>query len=190
MRRKPRNIILALLVIISLSVCGNEFKTEKEAILERDSRNQSVNFSLQTSGKNLDFCVIDISSEASVMDVFRVFLHTADQFKRRQFEKVILCFRGEMRFVLDGDHFSLIGQEFEMQNPMYTVRTFPEKLSLPNGQNAYESHSGGILHLTRVQLEDFHNMNGAWYMNDLVTEQKAKTDALRPKEFASDDEVF
>ena len=42
------------------------------------------------------------------MDVFRVFLHTADQFKRRQFEKVNLCFMGGTRFILDGGHFSLI----------------------------------------------------------------------------------
>ena len=39
-------------------------------------------------------------------------------------------------------------------------------------------------------MKDFHDMNGVWYMNELVAEQKAKTDALRPKEFAPDDEVF
>ena len=73
---------------------------------------------------------------------------------------------------------------------MYTVRTFPEKLSLPDGQAAYETHNGGLFYLMRVQMEDFNDMNNVWYMNELAAEQKAKTDAQRPTEFALDEEVF
>ena len=186
----PRYFTVFLLIIITLSACGDELKNEMDAILETDPRNKSVNFSLQNSGKNLDFCVHNLSDEASTMDVFRVFLHAADYLKNRQFEKVNLCFRNETRFVLDGANFLVIGQEFETQNPMYTVRTLPEKLSLPDGQAAYETHSGGLFYLMRVQMEDFSDMNNEWYMNELAEEQKAKTDAQRPTEFAPDEEVF
>ena len=181
---------IALLICISPSACGDELKTERDAVLERDVRNQSVDFSLHSRGNNLDFCVHNLSGETNAMDVFRVLLHAADNFKNRQFEKVRLCFRNETRFVLDGADFLIIGQDFETQNPMYTVRTFPEKLFLPDGQAAYESHSGGLFYLMRVQMDDFHDMNGVWYMNELVAEQKEKTDALRPREFAPDEEVF
>ena len=190
MSNAPRYFTLFLLIIITVSACGDELKTEMEDILEMDSRNQSINFSLQNRGKSLDFCVHNLSDEASTMDVFRVFLHTADYLKNRQFEKVTLCFRNETRFILDGADFSVIGQDFETQNPMYTVRTFPEKLSLPDGQAAYETHSGGLFYLMRVQMEDFNDMNNVWYMNELAAEQKAKTDTQRPTEFAPDEEVF
>lgn len=190
MTNAPRYFTVLLLIIITLSACGDELNTEMDAILEMDPRNLSVNFSLQNKGNNLDFCVHNLSGEASAMDVFRVFLHAADYLKNRQFEKVNLCFRNETGFVLDGANFLEIGQEFETQNPMYTVRTFPEKLSLPDGQAAYETHSGGLFYLMRVQMEDFHDMNNVWYMNDLAAEQKAKTDAQRPTEFAPDEEVF
>ena len=99
-------------------------------ILEKDSRNKAVEFDLSTDGKNLDYCVKNVSADVTAMDVFRVFLHAADNLKDRQFEKVNLCFREEVRFVLDGADFAIIGKDYESQNPMYTIRSFPEKLLL------------------------------------------------------------
>lgn len=58
------------------------------------------------------------------------------------------------------------------------------------GQFAYPEHKGGMLYLLRVQMEDFRDMHGKWYLNELLTEITAEQDAQRPKEFASDEEVF
>lgn len=185
-----KHITRLMLLAVPLAACGGEFDAEKISILERDSRNSSVEFDLYTNGKNLVYCVINLSDGASAMDVFRVFLHTAEKLKDRPFEMVNLCFRKETRFVLDGDDFVTIGQELETQNPMYTIRTFPEKLLLPDGTRAYEERRGGMIYLMNAQMGDFNDMNGKWYMNELAAEIKARTDALRPKEFASDEEVF
>ncbi len=179
-----------LLALATFSACGGELTAEKQAILDRDPRNGNVSFSLWASDHQLSYCVDGLSGEASVMDAFRVLLHAADLLKDRTFEAVNLCFRTDVRFVLAGDDFKLIGQEFETQNPMYTLRTFPEKLFLPSGERAYESHEGGVLYLMRVQMADFQDMSGKWFMNDLLAEQKAEMDARRPKEFAPDEEVF
>lgn len=190
MSRQIQYVAWWLLLIFPLSACGNELSAEKKLILEKDARNEAVDFTLRTKGNDLQYCVNSISGEASAMDVFRVFLHTADQFKGRQFENVHLCFRKEARFVLDGNDFAVIGAEYETQNPLYTIRTFPEKLHLPDGTTPYEEHRGGVLYLMRVQMADFQDMNEKWYLTDLMSEINAKKDALRPKEFASDDEVF
>ena len=42
----------------------------------------------------------------------------------------------------------------------------------------------------RVQMVDFNDMNGKWFLNDVRAEAEEIKDAQRPTEFASDDEVF
>jgi len=179
-----------LLLLVPIVACGEELTAERDSILEKDARNQSVEFNLRTNGEELTFCINEISANAAAMDVFRVFLHTADVLKERKFEMVNLCFREETRFKLNGAAFATIGHDFEIQNPMYTLRTFPEKVLLPDGTPAYETHRGGVLYLMKVQMADFSDMHGKWYLNEMAAEIKAETDALRPKEFASDDDAF
>ncbi|WP_206483645.1 hypothetical protein [Thalassotalea sp. G2M2-11] len=185
-----QKVILIAVAIISFATCGEQLKAEEKSVLENDSRNVNVDFNLFKSGKNLKYCVNNLSGEGSAMDVFRVFLQAAELLKDNSYEKVELCFRKKTQFFLSGDEFKIMGKEFGVQNPMYTIRTFPQKLTLLDGTNAYEKHEGGVLYLMRVQMADFHDMNGQWFMNDLVAELNAGKDAKRPKEFASDEEVF
>jgi len=184
------NAIYLLALMVSFSVSGAVLSSEKKIILEKDSRNKSVDFNLFSEGEKLRFCVNGLQSEASTMDVFRIFLHSAELLKDKEYEKVELCFRGKTKFTLSGENFKIIGVDFPDQNPMYTIRTFPEKLLLPDGERAYKEHRGGVLYLVRVQMEDFQDLNGKWYMNEIVEEIQNKLDAKRPKEFAPDEEVF
>ena len=190
MHRNITSLAILLLSVLSFAACGAELGAERDMILEMDSRNKSVDFSLRADGEHLSYCVKSMSGDASAMDVFRVFLHAAHTLQDRQFEKVNLCFRGEERFVLDGVDFAVIGKEYESQNPMYTIRTFPEKLLLPDGTKAYKTHRGGVLYLMKVQMSDFNDMSEKWFLHELAAEIKAETEARRPKEFAADDEVF
>lgn len=185
-----RQILAISLMCASFAACSEQLKNEKKSVISNDARNENVDFDLVQSGKNLRYCVNDLSGEGSAMDVFRILLQTADLLKERDFEEVELCFRRETRFLLGGDDFKVMGNEFGEQNPMYTIRTFPEKLSLVDGERAYEEHRGGVLYLMRVQMADFQDMNKKWFMNDLVSEMKAEKDTKRPKEFAPDEEVF
>jgi hypothetical protein len=185
-----RNLILCLLLSWSTIACSNELTGEKDAVLKRDARNEVVDFTLTSKDDGLVFCLNKLSGNASAMDVFRVFLHSAEELKDRKFKNVELCFRNETKFILGGDDFTLMGKEFETQNPLYTIRTFPEKLALPDGKAAYETHRGGVLYLMQAQMADFQDMNGKWFLNELAAEEKAKTDALRPTEFATENDAL
>lgn len=179
-----------VLALFSTLVLAKSLDADREQIHSSDPRNASVSFTLNGQGKSLGFCVQNLNDQAQPMDVFRIFLQTAEHFKDRDFEKVSLCFRKENRFVLDGRDFKVIGQEFGVQNPAYTIRTFPEKLSTAKGEAAFETHQGGLLYLMRVQMADFNEMHSQWYLSDLVAEREAAKDVRRPKVFAPDEEVF
>lgn len=190
MQRLLQTSSLLLITLLSFSVWGKSLQAERQSIIERDPRNRAVEFSLSISDKQLNFCVTNITGEGRPMDVFRVFLHTAAQLKNRSFQHVNLCFRQQTRFVLSGSHFTTLGEELETQNPTYTLRTFPEKLKRADGQAAFDVHQGGLIYLMRAQMSDFNRMNKAWYLAELVKEREAKKNALRPKSFAPDNEVF
>lgn len=185
-----KSAIIIAMASISFAAFGGQLKVEEKSVLANDSRNASVDFNLFKYRKNLRYCVNNLSGEGSEMDVFRILLQTADLLKGNSYEKVELCFRNKTKFFLGGDDFKVIGEEFGEQNPMYTIRTFPEKLTLLDGTKAYKTHKGGVLYLMRVQMADFQDMNSKWFMSDLVSEMKAEKDAKRPKKFAPDEEVF
>jgi hypothetical protein len=58
--------------------------------------------------------------------------------------------------------------EYEYQNPIYTMRIFPENLYLPNGNRAFSSWSGGLLGVTKKQMEDFTEFHKRWYIEDML----------------------
>ena len=190
MKTQIRQIIAASFFCAATSACSQTFPDVHKAVQDVDPRNAKVDFSLKGSGDDLHVCVDGIEPEASPMDVFRVFAQTAAQFKEQAFAKVFLCFRGMDKFVLDGVEFQTIGTEYGTQNPVYTVRTFPEKLTTMTGEKAFPARAGGVLYLVRVQMEDFGELNKAWYIDALLAEAKSKRDAEKPKVFAEDRDAF
>lgn len=184
-------VILVMTFYLAInSVSAGELKAIEKELIEKDHRNENVDFSFYVTGEIFRYCIDNVADQGSSMDVFRILLQAADNLKNQKFNQVELCFRGSTIFILPGEHFSTIGQEFEKQNPMYTVRTFPEKLKLPNGESAFKKHSGGALYLMRVQMADFKDMNSIWYLDELISERKSETDKLRPTEFSSEEEIF
>lgn len=185
-----RFISSLLFVLVSHEVVGGDLNAIMNDIRERDSRNQRIDFSLSQRENVLSYCVNNLSGEASSIDVFRVFLHVADALKDTVFDQVVLCFRGDEKYLLPGGEFGVMGREFEVQNPIYTLRTFPEKLQLPDGRQAFAKHRGGALYLMRVQMEDVNNMHRHWYLNQLIAEKEKNRNVLRPKEFSAEEDVF
>ena len=61
-----------------------------------------------------------------------------------------------------------MGYEYSFQNPVYTMRTFPEKLKLIDGSDAYPKRSGGIFIIYEKQIEDFNDFNKKWYLDELI----------------------
>lgn len=112
----------------------------------------------------------DVGQDMSPMDVTRTLLQFAESMKDRDLEQVVLAHRGDPRFVLPGDYFRTLGQEYGTQNPMYTVRTLPENLRTPDGGKPFGTWTGGILGVLSGQLEDFNAFHARWYIEDMARE--------------------
>jgi hypothetical protein len=104
-------------------------------------------------------------SHASVMGAF---LRFADEMKDRDFREVRLAYRGDTRFILGGRDFADIGREHEWQNPVFTLRTFPEKLKTTDGRDAFSTWTGGMLGVMSSQMDDLNQLRDEWYFDDMV----------------------
>lgn len=188
--KKFRTFLILSLVMLSSYACADEMRDEEKAIIDRDGRNENVDFNLTSKDTSLAFCINNLADEGSPLDVLRILLHTAELLNAQSYHEVELCFREEPRFLISGAYFKKLGEEFEDQNPMYTMRTFPENVKLLDGQQAYGSRQGGLLYQMQAQMDDFQNMNNRWFLEDLLAEKKLELDKRRPKEFANEDEIF
>lgn len=143
-------------------------------VIESDSRNIGIDVSVYYREKQsiLVYDLKDVSNENSMADVFRVFLQFSEKVRSYKFDKVELAFRKKVKFIIGGDYFQKLGKEYSYQNPIYTMRTFPEHLMNPDGSNAYPKWTGGWLGVTKKQIEDFNDFHKKWYLEDLSKEFK------------------
>ncbi|CUB04077.1 hypothetical protein [Marinomonas fungiae] len=188
-KMKVSSLAFVLIAATSISSAKN-YQGVIEDIIESDSRNQGVEVTLESKRNDLWFCVKSLEDFVGPMDVFRVFLQSAGRLKEESFDSVKLCYGNAEKFSLPGTQYSVMGKQLETQNIMYTIRTFPKKLALPTGSPAFEKHRGGVLYEMKWQMRDFKSMNEQWYLVDVIEAREAKKDAMRPKTFAPDEEVF
>jgi len=145
-------------------------------VLANDPRNQVVRASAHFDGwmsrDTLVFDLADVSGNAKEIDVFRIFLQYAQAMKGRHFAKVVLARRGTKKFILNGDYFQQLGEEYESQNPIYTIRTFPTHLTAMDGSKPFTEYVGGVLGVLGKEMEQFTEFNEQWYIRDM-TEQIA-----------------
>ena len=81
-------------------------------------------------GVQPDVIVFDlrgVAPDAAPAKVYGSLFRTAEALKDRSFSQVVLAYRGRAKFLLDGDDFREIGRSQAYQNPIYTLRTLPEK---------------------------------------------------------------
>lgn len=162
-------IILAVAGIYAMNFC--QLQSRMNAVLKDDYRNSgievSVHYSSYPNPSTLIYDLKAISGSSSPADVFRVLLQFAEKVKEKKFNTVQLRFRGKTKFQLDGLYFQTIGKEYSSQNPVYTMRTFPENLKNPDGSRAYSEWTGGWLGVVKQQMEDFNDFHRKWYLSDL-----------------------
>jgi len=163
-------VIIVAVVACVIYATNNSVNAPLQKVIADDSRNHGIeakayygDFGLKT----LVFDLRNVSGSHSRMDVFRVFLHYAASMKDKQFDSVQLTWRGKAKFVVDGQYFKKIGQECDFQNPVYTIRTFPENLRTPEGNRAFSVWEGGMLGVLKAQMDDFNHFHDQWYLDDL-----------------------
>ena len=106
--------------------------TLQQAIQEVLEKNKGIQVKVSSFERNnqkvLVYNLVEFSGQVSSTDIFRVFLQFSDKIQDRSFNSVELHYKGDKRFLLDGVYYQKIGKEYSYQNPVYTVRTFPQNV--------------------------------------------------------------
>ena len=164
---------LASFIVAVFGIYFFNYFTLTKPVLEdtsKDVRNNGIEIGLHyknyISTETLIFDLKKIPADKVIADVFRVLLQTSSVLKDKKFENVELSYNGESKFMLKGDYFSELGKEYEEQNPMYTMRTFPEHIYDMNGKTVYTAWDGGVLGVLTNQIEDFKDFNSKWYLEN------------------------
>jgi hypothetical protein len=118
------------------------------------------------SDSEIVFDIRKIDGEVSPADMTRKLLKSAEALKARRYERVYLAYRGREKFYLDGDYFRQLGEEYAYQNPVYTIRTLPERVYNLDGTPAFGTWTGGWLGVLGKQLEDANEFHRRWWMTD------------------------
>jgi hypothetical protein len=143
--------------------------------LAQDPRNAKVTiWSYHRYGVLPGTLVLDLrefADDAAMLDVMRTVLQSAVAHKERSFDKVVLSYRGTEKFQLEGAFFQTLGKEYESQNPVYTLRTFPEHVFHLDGKQAYGSWTGGMLGVLSKQMEDLSQFGKDWYLDDAIRDR-------------------
>ena len=169
----------AILVLAAGAVFGYNYIMviqPAQTKIQEDTRNEgisvNVHFKFYTIPTTLVYDLKSISTDKAAADVFRAFLQTSSALKDKMFVTVEISYKGQTKYFIKGDYFSKLGTEFGDQNPMYTIRTFPENLFKTNGEAAYQQWTGGALGVLGKQMEDFNDFTKNWYLDDLVNENR------------------
>ncbi len=111
-----------------------------EDVIYSDPRNRGIEVSVyyEPFRNSIVYDLRSVSGDKSFADVFRVFLQFAAEMKNREPEYVKLAYNGRVKYILLGEDFYSVGLMYSYgENPIYIIRTFPEKLLLPNGRHEF-----------------------------------------------------
>jgi hypothetical protein len=146
--------------------------------LTQDQRNEKLTlWAYHRYGVVPGTLVVDLRGfrdDAAMVDVMRALIQSAEAHKDSKFERIVLAYKGTSKFLLDGAYFQKVGQEYESQNPVYTLRTFPENVFKLDGSAAYGTWTGGMLGVLGKQMEDLNQFSKDWYLDDALKEHSAR----------------
>jgi hypothetical protein len=134
--------------------------------LGADDRNDGFDLhayrSLLVHPRDITLDLVAVDSAATV-DLTRGLFQSAEALKDHEFGKVTLARGGKAVFVISGSDFKALGESVAAgENPIYLLRNLPEKLTLPNGRQAFGSWSGGWLGVLNGQMDDLNVFGPAW----------------------------
>jgi hypothetical protein len=157
---------VALLVVWGLNYLLVGRPVERK--LNDDPRNRgyslSAHFGYYLDPNTLVLDLRRLESPAPV-DLFRALFQSAEALHELgwTFERVVLARAGTPVFFMKGAEFSTVGAEFGRgQNPVYLIRTLPEKLFRPSGEAAFGRWEGGLLGVLGKQMKDANEAAQQW----------------------------
>jgi hypothetical protein len=164
-------LISSLVIVIPLTCYSyNYFSIARPVRLKLQSDSRNVCFEINCHYKNyVDFysLTIDLTSQsgAAPMDLLRGLMQTAEVFANngKHFDQIILARSGTPVFMMKGSDFYELGSQYgSQQNPLYLIRTLPEKLQRPDGAAAFSEWKGGLLGVLSHQMQDVNEAATQW----------------------------
>jgi hypothetical protein len=166
----PGLIFLGLLIIVALWNYNSAYRPVSES-LSSDARNEGVevlvHYKWFINPRVLVFDLRRVSKQNSPADVTRTLLQASGALKSTKFDYALLSYRGNAKFMLQGDFFQNLGVEYGVQNPIYTLRTLPQNVYNLDGTPAFGTWTGGWLGVTNKQMEDLNEFYRKWFLSDL-----------------------
>jgi hypothetical protein len=133
-------LIVALLVCVALMAIGawNYLTVSRPvAVANGDQRiRASVHYQSYLNPSVLCFNLME-TQVSSMMDVFSVLLRSARALNSHKFGKVELQYRGELRFILDGEYFAQLGNW--NQDPVFLITGRASPIG-PQSSASFTSH--------------------------------------------------
>lgn len=169
-------VIAAALLVV---VCFNFFSFHQPAAaaLSEDPRNEPVDWAVYARlGVVPGTLVLDlrnIDEDAAMLDVDRGLFMIAERFAEREFDRVILAYKGQERFQLPGAYFQRIGEEYSWQNPVVLIRELPQNVYFTDGSRVFNVWTGGVLGVMSSQLADHQTLHELWYLEEYADEISA-----------------
>lgn len=170
---KTKLLLSISVTAVALVACANYFMLmgPLQDVIKRDQRNAGISavahYRYYVDPSVVIFDLREVADQKAPVDVMRVFFQFADVLQKRQYDRVVLAFRGTGKFQMEGDYFKKLGTEFQTQNPVYTMRTLPQNLYRMDGSPAFQTWTGGMLGVLSKQMEDFVQFHLQWYAGDL-----------------------
>jgi len=132
-----------------------------------DPRNADIKMSARYRGLGSDVLVIDLdcprSGPVTPADLFRATWGFASRVTDTTFSEVHFDGSGKHIFTLSGAEFKKLGvRKTSGENPIFVIRTFPEKLTTPEGKTAFPTWTGGLLGVVGKQMGDFSSFAHQW----------------------------
>jgi hypothetical protein len=162
-------LVVAAIYVGNLVYVGHPVRSA----LETDVRNGGVSLSAHLEywllPNRLVLDLREIQGDKAALDLWRVLLQAAGALEAwdRHFEAVLLVRAGDPVFLMSGSDFTMLGSEHRAgQNPVYLLRTLPEKLRRPDGSAAFDSWTGGFLGVAMKQMEDLNSAALSWITGD------------------------
>jgi hypothetical protein len=180
MKRKTLSAAAFVIALIGATCAVNYFMLSRalQKVIETDARNAGVLASARYAhylpSSSIVFDLQGVGPNNSMLDVTRVLLQYAQAMKARSYDEVTLAYDGTSKFKMDGAYFHQLGLEFDSQNPVYTIRTLPEHLRIPDGSPAFEQWTGGWLGVVSKQMEDFSEFHKRWYLAEMTKQDGDK----------------
>lgn len=163
--------VVGVLLVLAAFVWGINYlwvgKPVSDA-LARDSRNNGYTLSAHLHYyADPSTLVLDLTRAEHIApaDLFRGLFTSAQALHEsgRSFSQVILARSHREVFRLPGESFEEIGKLYsEGENPVYLIRTLPEKLTTPDGTPAFGTWTGGLLGVVSHQMEDATEAGRKW----------------------------